>query len=121
MQDEEGGICEYEDMEDSEAEGGGGAEGDMAGGGLALGGGRKRWKRACGARWFCTQKATASRRPHFSPNKTPMEVENLLVEKRKLGPGFGVRRLIEEFELPLSHNAAPNSNISQVYGYITAV
>jgi transposase len=47
-----------------------------------------------------------SRRPHHSPNKTPMEVENLLVEKRELGPGFGVRRLIEEFELPLGHNAA---------------
>ena len=47
-----------------------------------------------------------SQRPHYCPNKTPLEVEELLVEKRKLGPGFGVRRLIEEFELPLGHNAA---------------
>ena len=30
----------------------------------------------------------------------------MLVEKRRWGTGFGVRRLIEEFELPLGHNAA---------------
>jgi len=45
-----------------------------------------------------------SRRPHYSPNKTSERIEALIVETRKKTPGFGAKRLIEEFELPVSHN-----------------
>ena len=47
-----------------------------------------------------------SRRPRHSPNKTPKAIEDLAIAQRRKTPGFGARRLIEEFELPLSHNAA---------------
>ena len=47
-----------------------------------------------------------SRRPLRSPNKTPPEIEALVIRQRKQTPGFGGRRLVEEFDLPVSHNVA---------------
>jgi len=47
-----------------------------------------------------------SRKPHYSPNKTPEEIEQQVLEQRRKTPGFGSKRLIEEFGLPVSHNVA---------------
>ncbi len=45
-----------------------------------------------------------SRRPHRSPNKTSILIETLIIETRKKTPGFSAKRLVAEFELPVSHN-----------------
>ncbi len=42
---------------------------------------------------------------HHQPHKTPAALEAQLVELRKTLPTFGARRLIREFDLPLSHGA----------------
>jgi len=47
-----------------------------------------------------------SRAPKSCPHKTKESLENKVVALRKKTPGFGARRLIEEFALPLGHNAA---------------
>ena len=47
-----------------------------------------------------------SRRPHFSPNKTSSEFEKQVLDRRRKTPGFGAKRLIQEFDLPVSHNVA---------------
>ena len=47
-----------------------------------------------------------SRAPNSCPHKTQAALENRVVALRKQSPGFGARRLIEEFDLPLGHNAA---------------
>lgn len=47
-----------------------------------------------------------SRAPKSCPHKTKAALENRVVALRKKSPGFGARRLIEEFGLPLGHNAA---------------
>ena len=47
-----------------------------------------------------------SRAPKSCPHKTKESLENRVVALRKKTPGFGARRLIEEFNLPLGHNAA---------------
>ena len=47
-----------------------------------------------------------SRAPKSCPHKTKDSLEKRLVKLRKQTPGFGARRLIQEFELPLGHNAA---------------
>ena len=47
-----------------------------------------------------------SRAPSSCPHKTKGALENRVVALRKKSPGFGARRLIEEFDLPLGHNAA---------------
>jgi transposase len=47
-----------------------------------------------------------SRAPNSCPHKTSDALERKVVAFRKLSPGFGARRLIEEFDLPLGHNAA---------------
>ena len=44
-----------------------------------------------------------SRAPHRQPRKTPPEIEQQVVELRKTLPTFGARRLIREFDLPISH------------------
>src|SRR5712691_5620200 len=46
-----------------------------------------------------------SRAPHHQPRKTSPEIEHDVVELRKTLPTFGARRLIREFDLPLSHGA----------------
>jgi transposase len=46
-----------------------------------------------------------SRAPHLQPRKTPPALEQQLVELRKSLPTFGARRLIREFDLPISHRA----------------
>jgi transposase len=46
-----------------------------------------------------------SRAPHSCPHKTKSPLENKIVALRKKTPGFGARRLIAEFALPLGHNA----------------
>lgn len=46
-----------------------------------------------------------SRAPKSCPHKTPEPLEQRVVALRKKTPGFGARRLIEEFGLPLGHNA----------------
>ncbi len=46
-----------------------------------------------------------SRAPHHQPRKTPTEVERQVVELRQTLPTFGARRLIREFDLPVSHRA----------------
>ncbi len=45
------------------------------------------------------------RAPHHQPRKTSPEVEQRVVALRQQLPTFGARRLIREFELPLSHRA----------------
>ncbi len=45
-----------------------------------------------------------SRKPHRSPNKTSKSIEDLIIQTRKKTPGFGSKRLVEEFDLPVSHN-----------------
>ena len=47
-----------------------------------------------------------SRAPKSCPHKTNDALEKRVVALRKKSPGFGARRLIEEFDLPLGHNAA---------------
>ena len=46
-----------------------------------------------------------SRAPHHQPRKTPPAVEQQVVALRIQLPTFGARRLIREFDLPLSHRA----------------
>jgi len=46
-----------------------------------------------------------SRAPHHQPGKTPPEIEQWVVALRQQLPTFGARRLIREFDLPLSHRA----------------
>jgi hypothetical protein len=46
-----------------------------------------------------------SRAPHRQPRKTSPEIEQQVVELRRTLPTFGARRLIREFDLPLSHRA----------------
>ena len=46
-----------------------------------------------------------SRAPHHQPRKTSPQVEHDVVELRKTLPTFGARRLIREFDLPVSHRA----------------
>jgi transposase-like protein len=47
-----------------------------------------------------------SRAPKSCPHKTKAALERRVVALRQKSPGFGARRLIEEFDLPLGHNAA---------------
>jgi len=44
-----------------------------------------------------------SRAPHHQPRKTPPEVEQPLLQLRQTLPTFGARRLLREFDLPVSH------------------
>src|SRR5712664_638827 len=46
-----------------------------------------------------------SRAPHRQPRKTPAPLEQQLVALRNSLPTFGARRLIREFDLPISHRA----------------
>lgn len=46
-----------------------------------------------------------SRAPHRQPNKTSLAIEQQVVALRRQLPTFGARRLIREFDLPLSHRA----------------
>jgi transposase len=46
-----------------------------------------------------------SRARHHQAQKTPPTSEAQLVELRKTLPTFGARRLIREFDLPISHRA----------------
>jgi len=46
-----------------------------------------------------------SRAPKSCPHKTKASLEARVVQLRKQTPGFGARRLIAEFDLPLGHNA----------------
>ena len=46
-----------------------------------------------------------SRAPHHQPGKTTVAVEQQVVALRQQLPTFGARRLIREFDLPLSHRA----------------
>lgn len=55
-----------------------------------------------------------SRAPHLRPLKTPPEIERKVLDLRRKTPGFGARRLIAEFALPLGHNAV--GRILRVHG-----
>jgi transposase len=57
-----------------------------------------------------------SRAPHRQPRKTAPEIERQVVELRQQLPTFGARRLIREFELPLSHRAL--ERIWRTYGLL---
>ena len=46
-----------------------------------------------------------SRAPRHQPRQTPAQVEQQAIEIRRQLPTFGSRRLIREFDLPLSHGA----------------
>ena len=46
-----------------------------------------------------------SRAPHHQPDKTPVAIEQQVLALRRQLPTFGARRLIREFDLPLSHGA----------------
>jgi transposase len=46
-----------------------------------------------------------SRAPRHQPRKTPLEIEQQVAALRRQLPTFGARRLIREFDLPLSHRA----------------
>ena len=46
-----------------------------------------------------------SRAPHHQPGKTPVAIEQQVLALRQQLPTFGARRLIREFDLPLSHRA----------------
>lgn len=46
-----------------------------------------------------------SRAPHHQRRKTPLRVEQQVVQLRRQLPTFGARRLIREFDLPLSHSS----------------
>src|SRR5713101_3558530 len=43
-----------------------------------------------------------SRAPHRQPRKTSPQIEQRVVEPRQQLPTFGARRLIREFDLPIS-------------------
>jgi transposase len=47
-----------------------------------------------------------SRAPKHCPHKTSAAIEHKVLALRRKTPGFGARRLIAEFDLPLGHNAA---------------
>jgi transposase len=49
--------------------------------------------------------AEHARAPHHQWHKTPPDVEQRVVALRQQLPTFGARRLIREFDLPLSHRA----------------
>jgi transposase len=55
-----------------------------------------------------------SRAPHHCPHKTKPQLERRVVALRRKTPGFGARRLIAEFGLPLGHNAV--NRILRVHG-----
>lgn len=57
-----------------------------------------------------------SRAPQVQPNKTPLPVEQQVVALRQQLPTFGARRLIREFDLPLSHRAL--ERIWRVHGLL---
>jgi transposase len=75
------------------------------------------------ARWFATTVRTVRkwlrryqqqgpsglvehrRAPQHQPRQTPPALEQPLLELRRLLPTFGARRLIREFDLPISHGA----------------
>src|SRR5712692_6202761 len=57
-----------------------------------------------------------SRAPHHQPLQTPSSLEGPLVELRKTLPTFGARRLICEFDLPISHGAL--ERIWRVHGLL---
>jgi transposase len=46
-----------------------------------------------------------SRAPHQQPRRTPASIERQVLTLRQTLPTFGARRLIREFDLPLSHRA----------------
>src|SRR3972149_4674077 len=46
-----------------------------------------------------------SRAPHHQPGQPPPHIEQAVVALRRRLPTFGARRLIREFDLPLSHRA----------------
>src|ERR1051326_3196227 len=46
-----------------------------------------------------------SRAPHNRPRKTPPQIERRVLDLRRNTPGFGARRLVVEFALPIGHNA----------------
>src|SRR5712664_3564203 len=46
-----------------------------------------------------------SRAPHLQPGKTALALEQQVVALRQQLPTFGARRLIREFDLPMSHRA----------------
>jgi transposase len=61
-------------------------------------------------KWLCRYRqhgpsglVEPSRARHRQPHKTPPTLEAQLVELRKTLPTFGARRLIREFDLPISH------------------
>lgn len=63
-------------------------------------------------KWLCRSQAQGlkglqehSRAPRHQPHQTPAEIERQVVELRRQLPTFGSRRLIREFDLPLSHGA----------------
>jgi transposase len=58
-----------------------------------------------------------SRARHHQPNQTSPEVEQQVVALRQQLPAFGARRLIREFDLPLSHRAL--ERIWRAHGLIT--
>lgn len=57
-----------------------------------------------------------SRARHHQPHKTPAATEARLVELRKTLHTFGARRLIREFDLPISHGAL--ERIWRVHGLL---
>jgi len=57
-----------------------------------------------------------SRAPHRQPRKTSPEIEQQVVALRQRLPTFGARRLIREFDLPLSHRAL--ERIWRVHGLL---
>jgi hypothetical protein len=63
-------------------------------------------------KWLCRYQQNGprglielSRAPHHQPGKTPADLEQQMVALRQQLPTFGARRLICEFDLPLSHRA----------------
>jgi len=57
-----------------------------------------------------------SRAPRHPAGKTPLSVEEQVVQLRRQLPTFGARRLIREFDLPVSHGAL--ERIWRVHGLI---
>jgi len=57
-----------------------------------------------------------SRVPHHIPHKTGKEVEEEVLRHRDSKPGWGAKRLKEDFEIPCSHGAI--SRILREYGKI---
>lgn len=64
----------------------------------------RKWLRRYRPQHFESLKAH-SRRPLRQPRQTPPDVEQRVVDLRRQLPTFGSRRLIQEFDLPLSHGA----------------